>query len=330
MVHPARSPAPARLSRASSGQRPAPALDRDLDHPRMTETMPMHASTAPLRSLRAALSALALTVVLGASGSALAQHDTHGHDHGEQVGEQVGGPRDDGHGAGHDHGHGADAHGAGHEHGHGADAHGADHGHAANPSAHFNWVDFGYSSKDINGGTLEKGEEPMSPPILGMLINFGIVLFILGWKVWPGLQRYTAKRHDTIKTALEEAGKLREEARAKLDQYTAQTERAEREIDQMVAEIRAGAEAEKQRILADAQAQAEAMKRDAQQRITAEIDRARAELEREVVAAAIAVAERLIRENATKNDQTQLVDGFIQDIQDRQTLADTNASAQPR
>ena len=315
MVRPARSPAPARLSSVTPDRRPAPASDRDLDHPRMTETMPMHASTASLRSLRAALSALALTVVLGASGSALAQHDTHGHDHGEQVGEQVGGARDDGHG--HEHAAG----------GHAADAHGADHGHAADPSAHFNWVDFGYSSKDVNGGTLEKGEEPMSPPFLGMLINFAVVLFILGWKVWPGLQRYTARRHDTIKAALEEAGKLREEARAKLDQYTAQTERAEREIDQMVADIRAGAEAEKERILADAKAQAEAMKRDAQQRINAEIDRARAELEREVVAAAIAVAERLIRENATKNDQTQLVDGFIQDIQ---TQADTNASAQPR
>lgn len=315
-VRPARSPAPAHPSHGSPGQRPAPA--RDLDHPRMTETMPMHASTASLRSLRRALSALALTAVLGVSGSALAQHDTHGQDHGEQVGEQVGGHREDGHG----HGHGAE-----HGHGHGADAHGGDHGHAADPTAHYNWTDFGYSSKDVNGGTLEKGEEPMSPPILGMLINFGVVLLILGWKVWPGLQRYTARRHDTIKAALEEAGKLREEARAKLDQYTAQTERAEREIDQMVADIRAGAESEKQRILAEAQAQADAMKRDAQQRINAEIERARAELEREVVAAAIAVAERLIRENANKNDQTQLVDGFIQDIQ---TQADTNASAQPR
>jgi F-type H+-transporting ATPase subunit b len=271
----------------------------------------MHASKSSLSSLRNALSALALAVVLGASGSALAQHDTH--DHGEQVGEQVGGHREDGHG----HGHGEGAHG----HGEG------DHGHAADPSAHFNWLDFGYASKDVNGGTLEKGEEPMSPPFVGMLVNFGVVLLILGWKVWPGLKRYTAKRHDSIKEALEEAGKLREEARARLAQYTAQTERAEKEIDQMVAEIRAGAEAEKQRILADAQAQAEAMKRDAQQRIKAEIDRARAELEREVVAAAIAVAERLIREKATKNDQTQLVDGFIQDIQ---VQADTNASAQPR
>lgn len=280
----------------------------------------MHASTASLCPLlRGALAALALTVVLGAPGSALAQQDPHGHDHGEQVGAQVGGHRDD-----HGHEHAAGDHG--HDHGHAAGDH--DHGHAADPSAHFNWLDFGYSSKDVNGGTLEKGEEPMSPPFVGMLLNFGIVLLILGWKVWPGLQRYTAKRHDSIKEALEEAGKLREEARAKLDQYTAQTERAEKEIDQMVAEIRAGAEAEKQRILADAQAQAEAMKRDAQQRIAAEIDRARAELEREVVAAAITVAERLIREKATKNDQTQLVDGFIQDIQDRQ--ADTNASAPPR
>lgn len=187
--------------------------------------------------------------------------------------------------------------------------------HAADPSAHFNWVDFGYGSKNIYGGPLQPGDEPMSPPFVMMIFNFGVVVALLMWKARPAILKYTAKRHDTIKAALEEAGGLREQARAKLDEYTAQLARAEKEIDQMVADIRQGAEAEKQRILAEAEAQAEALKRDAEQRIKAEIERARAGLEREVVAAAIAVAERLIREQATKSDFMQLADGFIQDIQ---------------
>lgn len=188
-------------------------------------------------------------------------------------------------------------------------------GHAADPSAHFNWFDFGYKDKDVYGGPLEPGDQPMSPPFILMLFNFGVVVGILMWKARPAILRYTAKRHESIKSALEEASKLREAARAKLDEYTTQIERAEKEIEEMVADIRKGAEAEKQRILTEAEAEAEAMKRDAERRIAAEIDRARAELEREVVAAAAAVAERLIRDNATKDDQTQLVDGFIQDVQ---------------
>jgi F-type H+-transporting ATPase subunit b len=231
---------------------------------------------------RALLVMAALAAGAGVPGIALAQHDHgdgHGHDHG------------DGHGQGHGD------------------------GHAADPSAHFNWFDLGYASKDVYGGTLEDGEEPMSPPFIMMIFNFAVVLTILNWKVRPAIRRYTSRRHETIKSALEEAGRLREQARAKLDEYTAQLARAEKEIEQMVTDIRQGAEAEKQRILADAQAQAQAMKRDAEQRIAAEIERARMELEREVVAAAITAAERLIREQASKSDFTQLADGFIQDIQ---------------
>ena len=269
----------------------------------MTEST--HSLRSVLRaSLRASLPVVAVAVAIligfGAPGSALAQ-DGHGHGNDthmdEAVGEQVAGHREDHAGAGH-----------------------------GDPSAHFNWFDLGYRNKDINGGTLEEGEEPMSPPFIMMLFNFGVVVTILMWKVRPAIRRYTAKRHDTIKSALDEASLLREQARAKLEEYTSQLARAEKEIEQMVTDIRQGAEAEKQRILADAEAQAQALKRDAEQRIAAEIERARADLEREVVAAAIAVAERLIREQATKSDHTRLADDFIQDVTD-QAQADSRPAS---
>jgi F-type H+-transporting ATPase subunit b len=259
----------------------------------------MPASTHSLRSARrtpllaialglgVTITAIAVSIIV--PGTALAQQDSHGHGNdthmGEAVGEQI----------------------AGHHQDHAAAGHG-------DPSAHFNWVDFGYRSKDVYGGTLDEGEEPMSPPFIMMIFNFAVVVVILMWKVRPAIRRSVAKRHDTIKAALEEASLLREQARAKLEEYTNQLARAEKEIEQMVTDIRQGAEAEKQRILADAEAQARALERDAEQRIAAEIERARADLEREVVAAAVAVAERLIREQATKSDHTQLVDDFIQDV----------------
>jgi F-type H+-transporting ATPase subunit b len=185
------------------------------------------------------------------------------------------------------------------------------------PSAHFNWTDLGYKDKDVTGGPLEPGDEPMSPPFMFMLINFGIVLVILGWAVMPRLQRFLGARHQTIKEALEESARLREDARAKLDEYTERAKAAEREVDEMLAAIRADAEAEKQRILADAEAQAAALARDAENRIAAEIDRARAQLEREVVAVAVAVAEKLIRDKATSEDQVALVNTFIADVREQ-------------
>jgi F0F1-type ATP synthase membrane subunit b/b' len=53
------------------------------------------------------------------------------------------------------------------------------------------------------------------------------------------------------------------------------------------------------------------MKREAQLRIESEIARARLALEREVVAAAVAAAEKVLRERTTPEDQARLFDGFI-------------------
>lgn len=183
------------------------------------------------------------------------------------------------------------------------------------PTEHFNWVDLGYQSKDATGAPLQEGEQPMSPPMILMLVNFGIVLIIIGWKVRPPVLRYVRQRHDSIKQALDEAASLREAAKKKLDEYTEKVSEAEAEVEALIKQIRADAEAEKKRIIADAEAQATALKRDAEARISAEIERARATLEREVITVAIAAAEKMIRAQATTADQTRLIDTFISDVQ---------------
>jgi F0F1-type ATP synthase membrane subunit b/b' len=57
------------------------------------------------------------------------------------------------------------------------------------------------------------------------------------------------------------------------------------------------------------------MKRDAELRIAAEIELARALLTREVTAASAAATEKLLREKMTAGDQQTLVGAFISDVQ---------------
>ncbi len=202
------------------------------------------------------------------------------------------------------------------------------------PSRHFNFVGiqpghlFDYSGKDEFGGPLGDGkmtdpatgqtvheEEPASPPFVFVLINFAILLGILAkWGV--PLARKTARdRHDLIKTALDEAAQLRKQAADKLADYEARLKAADAEITQLVEGMRADAEKEADRIRAAAKAQAAQMARDAEQRIAAEIELARAQLTREVTAAAAAATEKLLREKLTAGDQQKLVTGFIADVQ---------------
>lgn len=197
------------------------------------------------------------------------------------------------------------------------------------PSKHFNYVDLDYRGKDELGGPLGDGkmtdpatgqtvheEEPASPPFVFVLINFAILLALLLKIGWPLAQKTARERHDLIKTALDEAARLRQQAADKLADYEARLKAADAEIKQLIDGMRADAKKEEQRILAAAEAQAAQMARDAEQRIAAEIELARAQLTREVTAAAAAATEKLLRDQLTAGDQQKLVAGFIADVQD--------------
>lgn len=225
-------------------------------------------------------------------------------------------------------GHGAPESAASAEH---EAAEGGGHG---DPTLHYNFIGydkgslFDYKSKDAFGGKLGDGimvdpntgaviheEEPGSPPFVLMLLNFGLLLLILGKYGWPVARKLAEERHDSIKTALDEAAKLRDQAQKKLTEYEARIKNVDDEVKKIVDDIRASAEADKVRILETAQRQAAQMKKDAETRIAAEIEFARAQLAKEVAAAAAGATEKLLREKVTGDDQSKLVSTFIGNVE---------------
>lgn len=155
----------------------------------------------------------------------------------------------------------------------------------------------------------------MSPPFVLMLLNFGILLLILAKFGGPVARKLAQERHDQIKVALDEAAKLREQAAAKLAEYETRIKDVDAEVTKLVDGIRADAEADKKRILEAAAAQAAQMKRDAELRIAAEIELARASLQREVAVAASTATEKMLKEKVTGDDQNKLVSTFISNVQ---------------
>lgn len=210
------------------------------------------------------------------------------------------------------------------------DAHGGGHGHG-DPSKHFNFFGspFEHSKKDITGGpygdgknqnaatgeTVEGEEEAMSAPFIFMVLNFAILLALLSKFARPAARKLAADRHDQIKTALDEAAKLRKQAADKLAEYETKLKAADDEIAKLIAGMRADAEADKVRIRQAAERQAAQTKHDAELHIAAEIALARAALTREVTAAATAAAEKILRDKMTAADQQQLVGAFIGELQ---------------
>ncbi len=178
-----------------------------------------------------------------------------------------------------------------------------------------NWLDLDYKSKNPKGEKLEAGEhETMAPPLLFALINFGLLLALLGWKAGPPIREYVSGRHGNIKSALEESARLRAEAQKKLAEYSERIAGVESEVESLLKDTRASAEKEKKRILEEAASEAEGMKKAAHDRIEAEIARARSILEEEVAVAAAVAAEKILKAKTSKQDQTNMVDSFIAKI----------------
>jgi len=195
------------------------------------------------------------------------------------------------------------------------------------PTRHFNYFNFSYSGKDEYGGAYGDGletspdrgvlreEEPMSPPFIFMLANFAILLWLLMKYLWPAGQKMSQERHDQIKNALDEAAKLRDQAKAKLAEYEARVKDLDSEVKKIVDGIRADAEADRARILANAAAQSVQLKKEADQRIAAEIELARSQLTKEVTLAATTATEKILKEKVTADDQRGLVNTFIQNVE---------------
>ena len=194
------------------------------------------------------------------------------------------------------------------------------------PTRDFNFFagPFDHLGKDVKGGKFGDGlmtdpvtgvtvheEEPMAPAFVWALVNFAILLLILLKWFRPMARGVAKERHDLIQTALNDATALRAQAAQKLAEYEARIKNVDDEVKKIVDGIRADAQADKQRILAAAQEQAAQLKRDAEQRIAAEIETARAQLTREVTAAASQAAEKLLRDKVTPDDQRKQVQTFI-------------------
>jgi F-type H+-transporting ATPase subunit b len=175
-----------------------------------------------------------------------------------------------------------------------------------------NWWswDYGANAKD----PAHKG---WPPPFGFAMVNFGIFLAIMSRLAWKPLKQFMVNRHDGIAKALDEAAKLRAEAEATLKQYEAKLASVDREIEALLAQIRKEAEQDKARIIAAAEADAKRLKLDAERQIAAEIDRARRELRRGVIEAAVSAAQESLQKNIAADDQRKMAEKYVADVEAR-------------
>jgi F-type H+-transporting ATPase subunit b len=161
------------------------------------------------------------------------------------------------------------------------------------------------------GGHEEPALEWNYVRLAGGLVNWliwgGIVVYGLS-KIVPG---FLAKRRAGIVDGLEEARQLKEAAEAKHAEYSERIDNLDTELERLREEFKRAGLEERDRMVADASARAEKTRAEARFLIDQQMKQLRQDLTREAVEAAIAAADKILRERSTAADQQRLADEYL-------------------
>jgi F-type H+-transporting ATPase subunit b len=151
-------------------------------------------------------------------------------------------------------------------------------------------------------------------PFAFAIINFIILVWLVGKFARKPFASYLDTRHTTIRENLAEATRMRDEAKSKLSEIQRKLDGLDREIADIKEHVAKDAEAEKQRIIADAHKEAERIVEQADKTLEKDLRRARKLLEREAVDAAMAAAESLVRQKITDSDRNRINEEYFEQI----------------
>jgi F-type H+-transporting ATPase subunit b len=165
----------------------------------------------------------------------------------------------------------------------------------------------------------EHGEAHEAPTLdwgrLGwQILNFGALLFLLVKFGGPPVAKALAARHQQIKSDLASAAETRAAAQARFEQQEKRLASLEQEIATIAASIKQEAEAEKARLIALSEERARRIREESEFIIEQQIKQAEEDLRREVAAAAVALAEKIVRSQMGPGDQQRMIDSFVGDI----------------
>lgn len=148
------------------------------------------------------------------------------------------------------------------------------------------------------------------------LFNFAIVVAILYLVLRKPIKNGLSGRRDEIEKSLEEAKKAKEEAEAKFAEYDKKLSLATEEIASISTAIRQEAETEKAKIIANATAMAAKIEEDAERAADLEVEKAKMVLQQEAVQLAVGIAEDILKNNFTKEDDGRLIDDYMKKVGD--------------
>ncbi len=167
----------------------------------------------------------------------------------------------------------------------------------------------------LQAATEAHGKEGIPRSLLFSGINFLILAGILVYFLRKPVRDFFASRATLIRTTMSQAQELKSNAARKYEEYEGRMKRIEQEMQALIEELKNDGELERRRLVESAKKQAAGLRETSQRVISQELRRAKEELKQEAIALAADLAEKLVRDNFSPQDQSRIIDQYLQRLE---------------
>ena len=149
------------------------------------------------------------------------------------------------------------------------------------------------------------------------LAIFVIVVIVLGKFAWGPVLALLQQREEFIHRALADAKRDRDDAEARLKEYSAKLQSARTEAATILEETRRDAERLREEVRQRARTEADNLLANAERQIQLQTSRALEQIRREAVDLSVMIASKIIQRNLSKEDNERLIDDALKQVENR-------------
>lgn len=145
---------------------------------------------------------------------------------------------------------------------------------------------------------------------LAALINFSLLIWVLRKLGKQPLSDFLSSRRSEMEKSMAAAADMKAKAEAVFKEYTARLAQLDTELAKLRSDIERAGEEDKQRIVAEAEENTRRLKRETEALIDQYGKALSLQVRREMVDAAVAAAEKMLRDNINESDQQRIAASY--------------------
>lgn len=152
--------------------------------------------------------------------------------------------------------------------------------------------------------------------VIKYAINLGLLIALIIYLIRKPFLSFLKNRKERLRSEVDRAAAAAEQAKMTLEEYSAKLDAVASEIVALQENIKKQGENERDELVSAAEKSCEMIKKEVEDTIRLETTKAVSEIQSEVVDSALALAEKMIKEQVDADFTTDSVDDFVKMIEE--------------